>query len=67
MAIPATITVLGHTVKTKYVAGAAAVALGYYLFFTPSGKALFNRTGLTGHGHSANGSIGAAALPASGY
>ncbi len=67
MAIPATITVLGHPVKTKYVAGAAAVALGYYLFVTPSGKAFVNRSGLTGRGHSADGSIGPAALPASGY
>ena len=64
MAIPATITVFGVTVKTTYVAGAAAVALGYYLFVSPSGKQLVAQ--YTGGGGPRN-DIGAAALPATGY
>ncbi len=67
MPIPATITVLGQTVKTKNVAGAALVAgLGYYLFFTNSGKAFVRQSGLTGRHSQING-VGASALPASGY
>lgn len=67
MPIPTTITVAGITVKTKYVAGAAAVGLGYYLFFTASGKAVVRNSGLTGGGSRYNNAVGAAALPATGY
>ncbi len=63
MPIPATVTVLGHTVKTKYVAGAALVGLGYYLFFTNSGKAFVASTGLNQR-HGGGSAVGAAALPA---
>lgn len=65
MPIPATITVFGVTVKTTYVAGAAAVAVGYYLFATPSGKELVSR--YSGGGGYPRNDIGAAALPAAGY
>lgn len=64
MPIPATITVLGQTIKTKYVAGAAAVGLGYYLFFTASGKALVAKSGLGGHRGYHGNDVGASALPA---